>query len=153
MGKNNEITCKCGWRVRLHVITCRIIIAYERNGCNVPWHVIANMEWNYALAQRGGRWTKVKRAQVLGKELTICSKWRKKIKQATKQCTKETHVFSFRLKQIKKQVTFMCKFEFGVRRKSKSMKMRVFIVFKGKMHFSWHISGQVCNFKLKYAWK
>ena len=44
VGKKNEITCECGCRLRLHVIACRSVFAYERNGCNVPWHVITNME-------------------------------------------------------------------------------------------------------------
>ena len=88
----------------------------------------------------------------------ICNFFNKKknekaSKQPMKTSTKQTHTFGLRLKHVNKQVAFKCKFEFGVWGKSKSVKMRVFIIFKGKMHFSWHIYEQVCNIKLKYATK
>ena len=170
LGMKSEIACKCGWKVSLHVIACRewdalchgmksgitcnyswSVIAYERNGCNVPWHVMANMEWNDALACDDGRWSEVKRAQVLGKELATSSKWRKtRNKQANKKTnTKERRTF----KHVNKQDTSKCKLEFGIWEKTKSMKMRLFIIFKEKMHFSWHLYQQVCNIKLKHASK
>ena len=76
-----------------------------------------------------------------------------KIEMQTSKTQKQAHAFDKRLKHVKMQCTSTCNFEFGVWGNSKSVKIRVFILFKGKMHFSWHIYGQMGNFKLKYAWK
>ena len=48
-------------------------------------HVMMDMEWNDALAWNGGKWSEVRCAQVLLKELAIPSKRRKTRKQTNKQ--------------------------------------------------------------------
>ena len=56
-----------------------------RMRCKVPWHVMVNMERNDALARDDRRWSEVKHAQVLGKELATSSKQRKTRKQTQKK--------------------------------------------------------------------